>query len=87
MTKKDLNNWIMYYEIQKLTRLGFSKAKIARHLVMDARTVTRYQNMDEEEYEQHLVRSSDRKKVLSAYEDFVTGKLTLFPDNFYSATS
>ncbi len=70
----------MYYEIQKLTRLGFSKAKIARHLVMDARTVTRYQNMDEEEYEQHLVRSFNRKKVLSAYEDFVTGKLTLFPD-------
>jgi hypothetical protein len=37
MTKKDLNNWIMYHEIQKLNRLGFSNAKIARHLAMDAR--------------------------------------------------
>jgi len=80
MTKKDLNNWIMYYEIQKLTRLGFSKAKIARHLVIDARTVIRYQNMDEEEYQQDILQSSNRKKILSAYESFVTAKLTLFPD-------
>ena len=80
MTKNDLNNWIMYYEIQKLTRLGFSNAKIARHLVMDTRTVRKYQNMDEQEYEQHLLKSSTRKKILSAYERFVTDKLSLFPD-------
>ena len=80
MTKKDLNNWIMYHEIQKLTRLGFSNAKIARHLVMDARTVIKYQNMSEEEYEQYLLRSSNRKKILSTYESFVANKLSIFQD-------
>jgi len=47
---------------------------------MDARTVTRYQNMDDEEYQRYLLKSFNRKKILSAYESFVTGKLTLFPD-------
>ncbi len=42
MTKMDLNNWIMYYEIKKLARLCSSKAKIVRHLVIDARKVPKY---------------------------------------------
>ena len=40
MTKRDLNNWIMYHELHKLQRLGFSNAKIAQYLVIDARTVS-----------------------------------------------
>lgn len=39
MTTRDLNHWIMYHEIHKLKRLGFSNRKIAQYLVMDARTV------------------------------------------------
>ncbi|HUZ61821.1 MAG TPA: hypothetical protein VMU83_23790 [Hanamia sp.] len=33
MTNKNVNNWIMYHEIHKLCRLGFSNAKIARPLI------------------------------------------------------
>ncbi len=55
---------------EKLTRLGFSNAKIARHLVMDARTVTRYQNMDEEEYQRYLLKSSNRKKIFICLREF-----------------
>ena len=53
MTEKDLNNWIMYHEIQKLNRLGFSKACIAKFLVMDKRTVGRFLEMSEKDYEQY----------------------------------
>jgi hypothetical protein len=80
MTQKDLNNWIMYHEIQKLKRLGFSAAKIAKHLVLDARTVGKYLCMDEHEYEQFLVQSSTRNKILDSYEKFVTDRLLEYQD-------
>ena len=80
MTKKDLNNWIMYHELHRLQRLGFSNSKIAQYLVMDTRTVSKYLNMNEEEYEQYLIRSCERKKILSVYEDFVADKLSTYQD-------
>lgn len=80
MTKKDLNNWIMYHEIQKLERLGFKKSKIARYLGLDVRTVSKYLDMTEEGYENYLLQSQQRNKVLSPYERFVQEKLILFED-------
>jgi len=58
MTDTHLNNWLMYHEIHQLARLGFSKAKIARHLVLDARTVSKYLNMTEDDYERFLLKQS-----------------------------
>ena len=80
MTKKDLNNWIMYHEIHKLKRLGFSTSRIARHLGIDARTVGNRLAMSEDDFEQHLLREQSRNKVLSPYETYVKDKLTQFPD-------
>jgi transposase len=70
----------MYYEIQKLQRLGFSTAKIARYLGMDARTVEKYLQMSEQDYEHYLLLCEERDKVLSPYETFVKNKLTQFQD-------
>ncbi|OGS72527.1 MAG: hypothetical protein A3F91_10095 [Flavobacteria bacterium RIFCSPLOWO2_12_FULL_35_11] len=80
MTKKDLNNWIMYYEIHKLKRLGFRVAKIARYLVLDRRTVRKYLQMTEQDYESYLLLFGERNKVLSPYEIFVKDKLIQFQD-------
>ncbi len=80
MTKKDLNKWIMYHEIHKLNRLGFSKARIARYLVMDCRSVKKYLSMTEEEYELYLLRVCQRNKKLDSYESFVVNSLTLYQD-------
>ncbi len=44
MEKETLNAWIMYHEIQRLNRLGFSKNKIAKHLKINWRTVRKYFN-------------------------------------------
>ena len=79
MTNKDLNNWIMYHEIHKLNRLGFSTSRIAMYLDMDFRTVGKYLQMTEQQYEQHLLRS-ERKKILSPYEDFIAGNLKEYPE-------
>jgi transposase len=80
MTKKDLNNWIMYHELHRFHRLGFSNAKIAQFLVVDIRTVRKYLNMTEREYEHYLLQLCQRKKILSRYENFVSEKLSLFQD-------
>ena len=53
MESKTLNKWIMYHEIHKLSRMGFSKAKIGRHLSLDALTVKRVLSLTEQEYEQY----------------------------------
>ena len=80
MTQKDLNNWIMYHEIHKLNRLGFSIAKIAKYIAINPRTVSKYLKMNESEYEQFLIQSSKRNKTLETYETFVAGKLTDYQD-------
>lgn len=80
MTSKDLNNWIMYHEIHQLARLGFKKAKIARYLVVDVRTVGKYLAMAEEDYERFLTGGTQRSRKLSEYEGFVRDRLIEFPD-------
>ena len=80
MTKKDLNNWIMYHEIHRLYRLGFTQSRIARYLVMDPRTVGKYLKMSEHDMEQYLVKLSQKKKILDPYEHFVKERLSTYPD-------
>lgn len=80
MTNKDLNNWIMYHEIHRLSRLGFKVARIARYLGLDRRTVDKRLSMDEQEYEQSLLNNEVRFKKLALYEDFVKTKLEFFED-------
>lgn len=80
MTNKHLNNWIMYHEIHKLSRLGFSNTKIAHYLVLDHRTVKKLLAYTEQEYELHLLSAGQRNKILAPYEDFVHRKLEAFHD-------
>lgn len=80
MTKKDLNKWIMYHEIHKLNRLGFSIARIARYFVLNPRTVSRHLKMSEEDFERSLINMSERKKIFDPYEVFVKERLSEFPD-------
>jgi len=80
MTTRDLNNWIMYHEIHKLHRLGFSNPKIAGYLVLDTRTVKKYPLMTEEDYENYLLKGQYRSKVLSPYETFAREKSDQFPE-------
>lgn len=70
----------MYHEVHNLSRLGFSQSKIARYLVIDIRTVSRYLNMTENDFEKHLINLSQRKKILSPYESFVCERLKEYPD-------
>lgn len=70
---------IMYHEIHRLKREGFKPAWIARHLVLDRRTVKKYLAMSEEEYLEFKHRQLNRNKLLDGYEAYVKGRLEEFP--------
>lgn len=80
MTKQDLNNWMMYHEIHRLSLLGFKAARIGRYLGIDRRTVEKRLALNEQEYERQLSTRQDRPKKLASYEDFVKSKLEVFED-------
>ena len=74
------NKLMMYHEIHKMKRDGFSDSRISRELVMSRHTVRRYLSMSEEDYNLFLEKQSNRKRELQPYEDFVKAKLETFPD-------
>jgi hypothetical protein len=75
-----LTKFIVYYEIQRMHRKGHSISQISENLALNRRTVSKYLSMSEKDYEAFLIRQSDRKKALGAYEGFVKDQLETFPD-------
>lgn len=75
-----LNKFMVYYEIHRLHREGFSIRQISKELVLDRRTVGKYLSMSEPEFEQMMVDQSDRNKLLAPYESFVRSRLEKFRD-------
>lgn len=69
-----------YYEIHRMSLEGHSVSQISNHLVLNWRTVKKYLSMSEQEYEQFLIKSSEKKKLLSPYENFVRSKLEIYRD-------
>lgn len=80
MNKNDAEKLIMYYEIHKRKLNGDNPTRIARHLVMDYRTVIKYLNMSEEQYIAYIEDQTFRSKTLDPYEDFIQYRLEDCPD-------
>ena len=70
----------MYFEVHKLKREGLKIAQISRCLVMDYRTVKKYLEMSEDDYQDFLELQSTRHKILVSYEDFVKARLEACED-------
>lgn len=77
---KYLNKLIMYHQIHKMDREGFSLSKISRELVIDRRTVKFYLLMNESQYEVFLSEQSEKKRELEPYESFVKSKLETYQE-------
>jgi len=71
---------MMYYEIHRLHLEGRSIRWISEHLVLNKRTVSKYLSMSEQDYEQFMVKQSNRSKKLIEYEGFVRDRLESFQD-------
>lgn len=75
-----LNKFMVYFEIHRLSREGYSMRQISEELVINRRTVSKYLSLSEQEYELLLEQQSQRNKVLLPYENFVKMRLELFRD-------
>jgi transposase len=75
-----LNKFMVYFEIHRLYRDGFSIRQISKKLAVNRRTVDKYLSMSEQGFEQMMGDQSDRNKVLAPYEVFVKSRLEIFRD-------
>jgi len=73
------NQLMTYYEIHRLSREGHSIARIAKYTRMDWRTIKKYLQMTEQEYEAFIDHAAKRKRKLAPFEDFTVRKLKEFP--------
>ena len=58
----------MYRKIHNLKRQGFLKAGVAKNLQIDARTVSKYYDMDEDKYRSYFSGHMFKDKMLLKYE-------------------
>lgn len=75
-----LAKWIMYHEVHRMHREGYSISKINDLLGLHRNTIRKYLSMREADYEALLIKQSERRKDLDSYEAFVRERLRLFPE-------
>lgn len=75
-----LRKFMMYYEIKRMNRDGRSISKISEALNCNRRTVKKYLEMEDHEFESFLNAQSNRGKLLVPYESFVRDRLELYRD-------
>lgn len=75
-----LAKFMTYFKIHQMDREGQSTSQISKFLVINRRTVKKYLAMSEQEYEDFLVKQSERKKELLPYEIFVKDRLRLYQE-------
>ncbi len=73
---KKLEWWTMYFETQRLKKLGLKISQIARALSLSRNTVYRYLEINPEDLEQER----ERRKKLDVYTDKVISWLKKYPD-------
>ena len=74
------NKLIMYHQIQKMSRDGWSKTRISEFLSINWRTVSKYLKMSEEDFLAIIEVQGNRQKLLAPFEGFVKIKLEKYPD-------
>jgi len=77
---KYFNKLIMYHQIYKMNREGFSNLRISQELGIDRRTVKFYLTMDESQYDKFIQSQAERKRELAPYEEFVKGRLERYQE-------
>lgn len=75
-----LAKWIMYHEVHRMHREGYSISKINDLLGLHRNTIRKYLSMSESDYEALLIKQSERRKELDQYEEFVKDRLRLYPE-------
>ena len=81
LDKKQTDLIIMYYEIKRLRNdEKLSIQRIADFLGMNFRTVRKYLEMPENEFEVYMTTIGDRPYIMDPYKQFIINYLNEYPD-------
>ena len=70
----------MLQRIRDLKKKGYKKARAAREIGIDAKTVKKYWNMTDDDYIEYYEETQERTKMMNPYKDFVAQKLEQYPE-------
>ena len=72
---------VMYHEIKKLYNIEhFSVRKIARHLNINFRTVQKYLDMHQEDFDNYLEQKFEKSYLLDPFRDFIISYISKYED-------
>ena len=75
-----LTKLMIYHEIHRMKREGYSISKISRTTSFNRRTVRSYLTMSEVQFDQFMEHQTERRKDLFAYEDYIKLRLEKYTD-------
>src|SRR5664279_4232671 len=75
-----LTKLMMYHEIHRMNREGYSISKISRTTLLNRRTVRNYLSMNETDFDLFMEKQSERSKDLFIYAGFIKSRLEKYPD-------
>lgn len=78
--EQGVEKWMVYQELHRLKRMGFSNSKIARKLKISRNRVINYLKMTPDEFAEFIAALQTRTKKLDPYENDILTWLKEYPD-------
>ena len=75
-----MKNWMTYEKIQELKRNHLNKSQVAKRLHIDYKTVSKYWNMQPDEFMECTNRAQRRKRKADIYKEYIVSCLQQYPD-------
>jgi len=80
MWREKVTGTRMFAKIKELKHIGYKKLSAAKELQIDVKTVRKYWDMTEEEYQQYLSSTKTRSKIMTPYKSDILGMLRKYPN-------
>lgn len=70
----------MFAKIKELKQIGYKKLSVANELQIDVKTVRKYWDMSEDEYQEYLSSTKTRSKIMTPYKSDILKMLRKYPN-------
>ena len=70
----------MFAKIKELKQIGYKKLSVATELQIDVKTVRKYWDMTEDEYQEYLASTKTRSRIMTPYKNDILEMLEKYPN-------
>ena len=70
----------MFAKIKELKQIGYKKLSVATELQIDVKTVRKYWDMTEDEYQEYLASTKTRSRIMTPYKNDILEMLKKYPN-------